>query len=202
MPESVTDRCTKSHEYVFLLAKSPKYYFDQEAIFEPANYDGRKDTMMKGSEKYKDGYVPNQSPQTMAARGHQRWRWKEDVSNPTRKNYQSGNRSNGINEDRNDNDLGERSKGQIYAVRNRRSVWTITTKPFKEAHFATFPEDLITPMVLAGCPKEGIILDPFMGSGTTAVVARSLKRNYIGIELNENYCKIAEQRLRQSLLNL
>lgn len=80
--------------------------------------------------------------------------------------------------------------------KNRRSVWTITTKPFKEAHFATFPEDLIVPMVLAGCPKGGLILDPFMGAGTTGLVARKLDRNYLGIELNPEYCEIAEARIK------
>ena len=84
--------------------------------------------------------------------------------------------------------------------RKKRSVWTINTKPFSEAHFATFPEKLIEPMIKAGCPEGGIILDPFMGSGTTAVVARKLDRKYIGIELNEKYCKIAQDRLRQEML--
>ena len=179
MPESVTDRCTKSHEYIFLLAKSPKYYFDSESI-------------------------------------------KELSANQERTNYQSGSKKK--NKDRNDNDLSERSKdwmpkrknsGTNYGgngtgfqdhsgydnlenpyVRNKRSVWTVTTKPFKEAHFATFPEDLIVPMVLAGCPKDGVVLDPFMGAGTTAVVAKKNGRNYLGVELNEKYIKMAEQRIK------
>jgi DNA modification methylase len=83
-----------------------------------------------------------------------------------------------------------------YAKRNKRSVWTITTKPFKEAHFATFPEDLIIPMILAGCKKGGIVLDPFIGAGTTGVVAKKLGRNYLGIELNPKYVKMAEERIR------
>ena len=166
MPESVTDRCTKSHEYIFLLAKSPKYFFDNEAIREPANYDGRKDTLMKGSEKYKDHIMPNGTPQTVASGEHERW--KKDKEG----NY----------------------------VRNKRSVWTVTTKPFSEAHFATFPKDLIEPMVLAGCPIKGLVLDPFIGSGTTALVAKNLGRKYIGIELNPEYIKIAENRLRQEVL--
>lgn len=191
MPESVTDRCTKSHEYVFLLTKNSKYHFDQEAIFEPANYDGRKDTLMKGSKKYENGYMPNQLPQTMASRGHERWRWKEMATytdnrfNKGRIEYQNRLTKCAV---------------KVTAFRNRRSVWTINTKPFKEAHFATFPEALIEPMVLAGCPKRGIILDPFMGSGTTALVARNLGRNYLGIELNPEYIKIAEKRLAQEIL--
>jgi DNA modification methylase len=167
MPESVTDRCTKSHEYIFLLSKSGKYYYDAEAIKEPAAYDGRNDTMMKGSDKYADGFVPNQSPQTFHARGHERW-----------------------NKDENNN-----------YVRNRRSVWTVTTKPFSEAHFATFPPDLIKPMVLAGCPEGGIILDPFMGAGTTGMVAKQNYRNFIGIELNPAYIEMANKRIDQTLVN-
>lgn len=85
-------------------------------------------------------------------------------------------------------------------TRNKRSVWTVPTKPFKEAHFATFPQDLIIPMVKAGCPENGIVLDPFMGSGTTAYVARSLGRNFLGIELNGDYIKLAEKRLAQQTL--
>ena len=93
-------------------------------------------------------------------------------------------------------DVGDKT----YQKRNKRSVWTVNTKPFPEAHFAVFPEDLIVPMVKAGCPENGIVLDPFMGSGTTAVVARKLNRNYLGIELNEEYIKIAEERLSQEVL--
>jgi len=163
MPESVTDRCTKSHEYIFLLAKSKKYYYDNEAIKEDSvdleSYVGRrfrnatKIALLKGR--------PG-TPNTL-----------------------------------------EKSGGQFdkkYEKHNKRSVWTITTKPYKEAHFATFPEDLIVPMVKAGCPKDGIILDPFMGSGTTALVAKKLARNYLGIELNPEYIKIANERLRQDIL--
>lgn len=156
MPESVTDRCTKAHEYIFLLTKSQKYYFDNEAIKEEANYDGRKDEVFKGGVKYK-----GHQQQTMLSRGHERWK-KDD--NGTR-------------------------------IRNKRSVWTVTTKPFKSAHFATFPEDLILPCVLAGCPKGGTILDPFAGAGTTGVVAKKNNRNFIGIELNPKYVKMAQQRI-------
>src|SRR3990167_5367183 len=164
MPESVTDRCTKAHEYIFLMSKSARYYFDGEAIKEPANYDGRKDTMNKGSEKYRNGFVPNQNPQSVAVKGHERW---------------------------------QRGENGEY-LRNKRSVWTITTKPFKGAHFATFPEGLIVPCVLAGCPKNGIILDPFMGAGTTGVVCKKNNRNFIGIELNPEYVKMAEQRINNT----
>lgn len=166
MPESVTDRCTKSHEYIFLLSKSAKYYYDHEAIFEQANYDGRKDTVMKGSQKYANGYFPTDvQTQSIAKRGHER-------------------RVNKIED---------------MPARNKRSVWTVTTKPFSEAHFATFPEDLILDCIKAGCPEGGVVLDPFMGAGTTALVSRKLNRNYIGFELNPEYIKIAEKRLRNEL---
>jgi len=200
MPESVTDRCTKSHEYIFLLAKSQKYYFDNEAIWEPAAESSIKRIEYGLNQNHPEGIGIGMPPVHTDKMGKRFLRWKESIADPTRKNWQSGNRSNGINPDRNDNDLAERSKNSVYAFRNRRSVWTITTKPFKEAHFATFPEDLITPMILAGCPKEGIVLDPFMGSGTTAVVARKLNRNYLGIELNPKYIEIANRRLAQQKL--
>lgn len=120
MPEPVKDRCVKSHEYIFLLSKSPRYYFDYEAIQ-------------------------------------------------------------------------EESTG--YSVRNKRSVWTVNTKPCKESHFAVFPENLIAPCILAGSKEGGVVLDPFMGSGTTAVVSKKLGRKYLGCELNPEYIKIAERRL-------
>lgn len=168
MPESVKDRCTKSHEYIFLLSKNPTYYFDNIAIQEPANYDGRKDTVHKGSHKY-DGIeiMPNNSAQSMASGGHERWKFTDD----------------GI------------------AVRNKRDVWTVATKPTKEAHFATFPIDLITPCVLAGSREGGTVLDPFSGSGTTGMVAISHKRNYIGVELNKNYIEISKHRVENEVDN-
>lgn len=166
MPESMQDRCTKSHEYIFLLSKSARYYFDAGAIKEPAAYDGREDTRMKGSHKYSQG-VTGLSPQTFAARGHERWHTDKEG------NY----------------------------VRNKRSVWNVATKPFRDAHFATFPEDLIRPCILAGCPVGGVVLDPFNGSGTTRIVANKLNRNSIGFELNPEYINI-EQRRRHNELGI
>ena len=164
MPESVTDRPTKSHEYIFLLSKSLNYYFDHKIIMEKAAYDGRKDTIMKGSKKYSANCCPDSKPQTLAMRGHQRWTMNE---------------------------------GEYY--RNKRSVWTVCTKPLKEAHFAAFPEELIIPCILAGCPDGGTVLDPFNGSGTTRIVANKFNRNAIGFELNPEYIKIEEQRRRKEL---
>jgi DNA modification methylase len=163
MPESVTDRCTKSHEHIFLLSKSRKYYFDHRAIMEPAAYDGRKDTRMKGSHKYSQG-VTGLNSQTFAARDHERWIMKDGVY-----------------------------------MRNKRDVWTVNTETYREAHFATYPPKLIVDCIKAGCPAGGIVLDPFMGAGTTAVVARKLNRDFIGIELNPKYVKIAEKRLKEEL---
>jgi DNA modification methylase len=164
MPESVTDRCTKSHEYIFLLSKSAKYYYDNNAIKEKANYDGRKDTVHKGSVKYIDNsHLNNQNAQSLSTKPREMWKEIDGVK-----------------------------------VRNKRSVWFVPTKSFKKAHFATFPTKLIEPCILAGCPKDGVVLDPFMGAGTTAFVARENNRNFIGFELNPEYIKIANQRILQA----
>lgn len=201
MPEPVKDRCVKAHEYIFLMSKSEKYHFDYEAIQEP-------------------------------------------IVDQTRANFTNGRRSNGINTDRNDNDMYERMKhykprvsaqktskvrndvgntytprtkncmddGQIpntmhvnrelglpdkqYVVRNKRDVWHVNTFPDPCAHFAVYPEKLIEPCILAGCPKDGIVLDVFMGSGTTAKVAKRFGRHYTGCELNPEYVKIIDKKLQ------
>jgi len=162
MPESVTDRCTKAHEYVFLLSKNAKYYYDGGAIGEPLSVAPHRPGNNLHSDKISG---PNDRG------GHSQW---EDTKERTW--CKSG-------------------------YRNRRSVWTVTTKPSKEAHFAMFPPDLIEPMVLAGCPEGGIILDPFMGAGTTGMVAKQNYRNYIGIELNEKYIEMAQKRIDSTLVN-
>jgi len=163
MPESVKDRCTTSHEHIFLLAKSKKYYYDYEAILEPAAYDGRNDTKMKGSPKYEKGnFLASDNEQTVHSRGHERW--------PNRTKN------------------GKRGK-------NKRDVWKVNTKPFPEAHFAVYPPDLIRPCIKAGCPDDGIVLDPFMGAGTTALVALQENKNFIGFELNKDYMNIAYKRI-------
>lgn len=155
MPESVTDRCTKSHEYIFLLTKSAHYFYDNDAIAEPAAYDGRKDEQFKGSEKYKD------SGQTFAANGHTRWNKNAD----------------GVR------------------IRNKRDVWTVVTKGYREAHFATYNPDLIEPCILAGSRSGDTVLDPFNGSGTTGAVAIKHGRNYVGCELNPAYIELTKKRL-------
>ena len=177
LPESVTDRCTKSHEYIFLMSKSQKYYFDYEAIQEEATSSGK--------------------PRVFGA-NNQKGTLRNDVGrvfNPRTKNCQyDGQKPNSFHLSR---ENGEPDKE--YYVRNKRDVCSVNVKPCKEAHFATYPFELIKPCILAGCPENGIVLDPFMGSGTTAIVARSLNRNYIGVELNPEYIKIAQKRLEKHL---
>ena len=153
MPESVEDRCTKAHEYIFLLSKSQKYYYDSDAIKEPLA-------------------CPNERRRPLGSKGA----WEMDGRQQ---------RENG----------GGSSYDGYPSKRNKRSVWTITTKPFRGAHFATFPKDLIEPCVLAGCPEGGTVLDPFTGSGTTCVVALNHNRRFIGTELNPEYIKIARDRI-------
>lgn len=185
MPESVKDRCTKSHEYIFLLSKSPKYYFDYEAIQEVATgYDGRKDTLLKGSDKYQNSnYLPNgQHTNTMSSNGHERRKFKNLSEKGWTPNTMHERRADGFEDIQ-------------YAVRNKRDVWSISTIPFKGAHFATFPEELVKNCLLAGCPVGGVVLDPFMGSGTVGLVAKDNYRRYVGIDLNKEYVALAEKRI-------
>lgn len=176
MPESVTDRCTKSHEYIFLLSKSKKYFYDYKAIREPWT-SGRKDMAKLGKPRSGAAYL---SQNHIADNTNK----QDDVAKTTYK---------GLNEDFKNNPA-------VEMMRNKRSVWTIPTQPYKGAHFATFPAKLITPCILAGCPVDGIVLDPFAGSGTTLFLARELGRQYIGIELNPEYIKLIEKRLEQRIL--
>lgn len=163
MTESVKDRPTRAHEYIFLLSKKKKYYYDYKAVRELAAYDGRKDTVMKGGEKYKESQVPDGNPQTLYSKGTERW---------------------------------QRGENGEY-LRNRHSVWKIPTKPFKGAHHSTYPEKLIEPCILAGCPVGGTVLDPFSGAGTTILVANRLGRKAIGIELNPAYIELTEKRFAE-----
>mgnify|MGYP001266386682 FL=1 len=163
MPESVTDRCTKAHEYIFLLAKSPRYYYDNRAIMEPAQYGeqhANKATSWGTNRKH-----PN----------------KANVSDYAFKG---------------DNHTTSKMEDGSYG-RNRRDVWTIATKPYKGAHFATFPPELVRPCILAGCKKGGTVIDPFGGSGTTGQVCEEEGRNSILIELNPAYVELQKQRTAQ-----
>jgi len=149
MPESVTDRCTKSHEYLFLLSKSNKYYFDNEAIKEPTV---TKDNTNRDRDSSKLNNTPGRS------------------------------KSGGL-------------KTNNYDMRNKRDVWNISTKPFKGAHFAVMPEALVEPCILAGSRLGDLVLDPFTGSGTVAVVSLKHGRDFIGTELNPKYADIAVDRI-------
>lgn len=176
MPESVTDRCTKAHEYIFMLSKSARYYYDHEAIKTPAKNpddDIRRLNQQKNGNKSEPSDLQNGlRPRPDKQRGHSR-------------------RHAGFN-DRRDGMTGaeQRSLGA-----NKRSVWHVVTRPYKGSHFATFPPDLIRPCVLAGCPAGGTILDPFGGSGTTAQVANEHERNAVLCELNPEYIPLIEKRL-------
>ena len=197
LPESVLDRCTKAHEYIFLLSKSKKYFFDYEAIEEEATgYDGRKDTMLKGSPKYDNADVfAGQKPQSMAARGHERWKFKP--VKPEMKNIQDMGRT--IHSFHKNRAMG--NPDEVYAVRRKRDVWSVPTKSFPGAHFATFPEKLIEPCVMAGCPEEGIVLDIFSGAGTTGMVALRHNRKYVGIEINPDYVELSRNRIDTEFYN-
>lgn len=155
MPESVTDRCTKSHEYMFLFSKQPKYFFDNESIKEKAS------TEPISRDKNGEGYQAD---------------------------YPNGNRFS----------AGARVYGAD-GLRNKRSVWNVGVASFKDAHFAVYPPELITPCILAGSAERDTVLDPFSGSGTTGEVALKLGRNYIGCELNPNYATMSENRIIEAL---
>ena len=202
MPESVTDRPTKSHEYIFLLTKNARYFYDADAIREPStdkegwinrckyDFNGRPDLIMP------DG----QQPQTMHLN---RVLQKQDLTgNPTytgfneRWQLKNADRDGGFqNINRNKAILGVETAGDGI-TRNARTVWTITTQARPEAHFATFPDEIPRRCISAGCPANGTVLDPFGGSGTTGDIARELKRDCILIELNPEYIKIMKNRLR------
>jgi len=181
MPESVRDRCTKSHEYVFLLSKSERYYFDSEAIQEPAGDDLRRP------------YAPGQ----VDDRGNGHDRGGGDLRKSGNKERKPAS-ARGVPVDTDGKSAGAVAGSVPWEgnTRNKRSVWTVTTKPFKEAHFATFPPEIPEICIKAGCPKGGVVLDPFFGAGTTGLVAMKLGREFIGIELNPEYCRMAERRVK------
>ena len=173
MPESVTDRPTKAHEYIFLMSKSQKYFYDAEEIAEDSvdeeSYSGRRYSgrRFRGPKTIflRNGYAPKMNAQT----------------------FDKG---------------GPEITGKTYGKRNKRDVWTVTTKPYKEAHFATFPPDLIEPCILAGSRPGDVVLDPFFGSGTTGEVAQEKGRHWVGIELNPAYVELATKRINAARVPL
>ena len=186
MPESVTDRCTKAHEYIFLMSKSPRYYFDSQAIAEP----------LAGSsiERLNQPNIDNQAGSDRVP-GKTNGAMKAVARGGVNAFRGQGHFRDGENgpANRDGRDMKEVGSG---ATRNKRSVWTVTTRPFKEAHFATFPPKLIEPCILAGCPVGGLVLDPFNGSGTAGVVALQNGRRYVGCELNEAYLDMSIARIK------
>jgi len=181
MPESVKDRCTKSHEYIFLLSKNPKYYYDSDAIKEPIT-DTSVIRLMQNIDSQKSSDRAVGKSKNMKAMG----------STKSFDKSQGGGGSSFVG-----HSGYKKADGTLLTdgFRNKRDVWTVPTKPYKEAHFAVYPEELIQPCILAGCPESGVVLDPFGGSGTTAFVSKKYARNYILIELNPEYKKIADKRL-------
>lgn len=181
MPESVRDRCTKSHEYIFLLSKSAKYFYDADAIREKATtFENRPSGVARDRLYDYDSKEKSMGKRTGIKFGGNKYGGSVDPKHATK----SGNEyvDNG--------------------VRNKRSVWTVATKPYSEAHFAVFPEKLIEPCIQAGSKVGDIVLDPFFGSGTTGEVSQRFGRNYIGIELNEDYKSLQQKRCGQMGLGL
>lgn len=179
MPESVQDRCTKSHEYLFMLSKSARYHYDIDAIKEPMSLSSVTRLAQDVENQIGSDRVPGKTNGPMKAVG------KAD------KQRGHGRRHAGFTERW---DAMERAE-QCSGMRNRRSVWTVATQPFSDAHFATFPPELIEPCIKAGCPVGGVVLDPFGGAGTTGMVADRLGRDAILIELNPEYAAMAERRI-------
>lgn len=180
MPESVRDRCTKSHEYIFLLSKKPRYYFDAEAISEPIAGSSTK-RYLQNIRNQQGSFSPGKTNGPMKA------------ALPRFGGEKYGN----------DNTKESRTKsGKEYTPglrRNKRDVWSTATSRFRGAHFAVFPEELVRPCILAGSRPGGVVLDPFTGAGTTGVVALQEGRNFIGIEINPEYAEMSKSRIDQTL---
>ena len=201
MPESIRDRCTKAHEYVFLLAKSERYFWDFEAMQEPVSgtANARRPKAADNARGVGWGHGTD-------AEERQRGRIKRTADDPQpgvgrRRVHdftETGRRGSG--DKLNESYDAAVSKGDLTTMRNRRSVWTVPSRPYSEAHFATFPPELIEPCILAGSRPGDTVLDIFMGSGTTGQVAQKLGRNYIGIELNRDNERLQADRTRQPSL--
>lgn len=222
MPESVTDRCTKAHEYIFLLTKSAHYYYDREAIKESCvGFNNEPIAGSKGAfggpqsrRRYKvpSGWDTEEgSHGTIHRQGRSKGNAKTFRGGGTYTKQQSYNNHADTERESHGNEPNEsglRNKRSVWTMtkiqyiewlwqnENKEDVWTVSTQGYADAHFATFPEKLIEPCVLAGCPKGGVVCDPFMGSGTTAEVAIKHYRNYLGFELNPEYIKLANKRIK------
>ena len=188
MPESVKDRPTSCHEKIWLITKNKKYYYDAEAIKEPITDTTAIRLLQKNIDNQKGSSRANggmKSNGNMKAMGRKKFDKNMGGSGTSFVDHSGYKKADGTY--------------MINPTRNKRNVWTITTKPFKGSHFATFPKDLIEPCIKAGCPENGIVLDPFGGAGTTGIVSALNNRNAILIELNPEYIKIAEDRIEKEL---
>jgi DNA modification methylase len=190
MPESVTDRPTKTHEYVFLLSKSERYYYDNDAIREPASVNSHA--------RYAQGRGDGHKWRVGCEGANSIFHQDRDLSHLIERKI----RAPGVHPKSAEPGSGIKANASFSAAvkdlvahRTKRTVWTIATEPYPDAHFATFPTKLVEPCVLAGCPEGGTVLDPFMGSGTTGVVALKTGLNFVGIELNPAYVALAEKRI-------
>lgn len=185
MPESVEDRCTKAHEYIFLMSKSSKYYYDIDKIREPHGADERLNGIER-ARKY--GYNGKSTYQDWYNKQRQGKDWVNKKETGDKLTFSTRKAKTTF-------------PNLIHPIGvNKRSVWTISTQAFSGAHFATFPEDLIRPCILAGCPSGGIVFDPFMGAGTTALVVKKNGCNFLGCELNPAYIEMANKRISQEYL--
>ena len=185
MPESVTDRPTKAHEYMFLLTKNSSYYYDADAIREPLNHESVERYLRGSSYDGSKPYAMKSAPSGNGARKHD---GQNTAANGSRIGGHSGNFA------------ADGTSTSHPLGRNKRTVWDIATHPYPDAHFATFPEALVEPCVLAGCPVGGVVLDPFSGSGTVAAVAQKLGRRSIGMDINEEYLSLAVDRISKVTL--
>jgi site-specific DNA-methyltransferase (cytosine-N4-specific) len=191
MPESVTDRCTKAHEQIFLLAKAERYFFDHEAIKEPSVSDH-----LPGNHTHKGAtaYAQEAGEHHRTKAGLVAYAQRQRAKRPSVERGGFGGKTA--------DQPGREAFRAVTDTRHKRSVWTVATKPYGGAHFAVFPTALIEPCVLAGSRPGDVVLDPFFGSGTCGAVAQALGRRFLGIEINEAYAPLQAERLRQPSLNL
>lgn len=191
LPESVTDRCVKAHEYIFLLSKTGRYFFDHEAIQEPSSGRGPGNRRHKYTEQYEAGgeELMRTKAGLLAYAEQQRSRRDSFKRDSSKRSYAIPNQHVGTHRAEREEDTWDTE------LRNKRSVWTVATQPYPEAHFAVFPLNLVLPCVLAGSRPGDTVLDPFSGSGTTGEAALRLGRSYIGIELNPDYVALTHKRL-------
>ncbi len=192
MPESTRDRCTKAHEYLFLLSKSERYYYDAAAIAEPCSWDASNTKMPDGWDTGEGGHG------SFHRQGREKGKRAHLPGNKSHKGltaYEEGAGEHRTKAGLVDYSERVRDNPDLMSTRNKRSVWTVSTQAFKEAHFATFPPALIEPCVLAGSPAGGMVLDPFGGAGTTGLVADRLQRDAVLIELNPQYASMARKRI-------